>query len=392
MVRVDFNVPLRGRRVGDDTRIRAAMPTIRYLSESGAIVILISYLGRPEGRVVEELRLAPVAKKLNHILEENMEEKPFLGQFFYLTRSIGPVVEAAVKKAKPGDIILLENIRFYREEIEANPHFALLLSRFGNIYVNEAFSVSHRNEASITGVPQMLPSYAGLEFLREIKYLGDLFKNIKHPFVLVLGGVKISDKIGVIRKLGSKADVVLTGGGVANIFLEAAGYKIGKSAAEENQLFRAKTLLEKFGDKIVLPRDVVLSDSTQADIPAKPKIFRAQRRQALLICKKGQAILDIGPKTAKSYIEKIKKAKTIVWSGPLGKFEEAGFSRGTAFVGEAIAEVGLTDAVAIAGGGDTDEAIKKFRMQGFDHVSMGGGAMLKFLEGDNFPGIEALRS
>lgn len=397
IVRVDFNVPIAENRVIDDLRIKAALPTIKYLSSKGAIVILLSHLEYFDGKKEVQAKLAPVARRLHALLEKTPLRsksfpfrKSFTGQvagqankpcrFLYLKRTVGAIVDEALRKAKPGDIILLENVRLNKGEVENDSEFSKKIANLGDYFVNEAFSVSHRNHASISGIPKFLPSFAGLEFIKEIKYLGDLLENYEKPYVLVIGGAKISDKAGVIDNLGEKADFILCGGGVANTILMQKGYKLGKSLVDKKLDKKTKEIVRSYEKKIILPQDVVLSNKKKKVISKKVD----------KICESSQAIMDIGPKSIENYKNIIKTAKTIIWSGPFGKFEESFFGHGTAEIGQAIGSVGLTNSVAIVGGGDTVEAVHKFGLYGFDHISLGGGAMLRFLERDSFPGLEAL--
>jgi phosphoglycerate kinase len=373
LVRCDFNVPLDANlNITDDTRIRAAVPTIQYLLEHGAAVVLCSHLGRPKG-VTEGLRLNPVAKRLSELLGKPVTK---------LDDCIGPAVEAAVAKAKPGDVILLENLRFYAEEEKNNPEFAQKLAKLADVYVNDAFGTAHRAHASTAGVAAYLPAVAGFLLEKEIAFLGEAVQNPKRPFVAILGGAKISDKIGVIANLLSKADTLLIGGGMANTFLKAKGYAMGDSLVEEGSVQLAGELLKKAGAKLVLPVDAVIADAFSAE--AKSKIVAAEGVPA------GWRVLDIGPKTVALFAQKISGAKTVVWNGPMGVFEFAPFAKGTVSVAKALADSGAT---TIIGGGDSVAAVEQAGLAGrITHISTGGGASLEFLEGKELPGIAALNN
>jgi len=371
LVRCDFNVPLDANlHITDDTRIRAAIPTIKYLMEHGAAVVLCSHLGRPKG-VTEGLRLNPVAKRLGELLGKPVKK---------LDDCIGPAVEAAVAASKPGDVLLLENLRFYAEEEKNNPEFAQKLAKLANVYANDAFGTAHRAHASTAGVAAYLPAVAGFLLEKEIKFLGEAVQSPKRPFVAILGGAKISDKIAVIENLLSKADTLLIGGGMANTFLKAKGYQMGDSLVEEGSVQLAGELIKKGGSKLVLPVDVVIADAFAAE--AKSKVVSADGVQA------GWRVLDIGPKTAELFAKKIASAKTVVWNGPMGVFEFPPFAKGTFAVANALAD---SKAMTIIGGGDSVAAVEQSGLaERITHISTGGGASLEFLEGKELPGIAAL--
>jgi len=371
LVRCDFNVPLDANlHITDDTRIRAAIPTIKYLMEHGATVVLCSHLGRPKG-VTEGLRLNPVAKRLGELLGKPVKK---------LDDCIGPAVEAAVAASKPGDVLLLENLRFYAEEEKNNPEFAQKLAKLANVYANDAFGTAHRAHASTAGVAAYLPAVAGFLLEKEIKFLGEAVQSPKRPFVAILGGAKISDKIAVIENLLSKADTLLIGGGMANTFLKAKGYQMGDSLVEEGSVQLAGELIKKGGSKLVLPVDVVIADAFAAE--AKSKVVSADGVQA------GWRVLDIGPKTAELFAKKIASAKTVVWNGPMGVFEFPPFAKGTFAVANALAD---SKATTIIGGGDSVAAVEQSGLaERITHISTGGGASLEFLEGKELPGIAAL--
>ncbi len=375
LVRVDFNVPLEKGRITDDTRIRAALPTITYLLDHGAAVVLMSHLGRPKNKVVEELRLAPVAAHLAELLGRPVKT---------VAAVTGPEAEAAARALKPGDLLMLENTRFDpREEANAES-MARELAKLGDVYVNDAFGAAHRAHASTEGVAHFLPAVSGLLLEREISELGSLLEDPERPFVAIMGGAKISDKITVITSLLRLANSLLIGGGMANTFLLAMGKKIGDSLAEPDAIEEVNKVVffaQGRGREVLLPIDVVIADGM--DENANQRVISVDNDVP-----DGWKILDIGPKTVALFSEEIKAGKTIFWNGPMGYFEAAPFAEGTRGIAQAMAEsTGRT----VIGGGDSVAAVEQMGLADkIGHISTGGGASLELLEGRPLPGVVAL--
>jgi len=371
LVRVDFNVPIENGKVGDDTRIQAALPTIEYLLENGAAVILCSHLGRPKGEFDPQLSLKPVAEYLDSLMDAPVK---------FAEDCIGEKARKAAADLDFGEVLVLENTRFHAGEKKNDPEMAKELASLADVFVNDAFGTAHRAHASNVGVADYLPAAAGFLLEKEIKYLGNAIAEPERPFVAILGGAKVSDKIGVIDNLIKKSDRILIGGGMANTFFKAQGYEMADSLVEEDVLDTAKNLLDIAGGKIVLPVDVVIADDFAAD--ANHKIMDVGDVPA------GWRILDIGPRTVEAFSDIIKRAGTVVWNGPMGVFEFETFAKGTFEVAKAIAE---SDATGIVGGGDSASAIKKSGLDDkITHISTGGGASLEMLEGKTLPGLAAL--
>ena len=375
LIRVDFNIPLDDNlNITDDIRIRAALPTIKYAIDKGARVILMSHLGRPDGKVDEKMRLAPAAKRLQKLLG-----RPVLA----LKECIGDDVKKAVSAMKNGDVVLLENLRFHAEEEKNDANFAKELASLGDVFVNDAFGTAHRAHASTEGVTHYLPSVAGFLMEKEIEYLGNAMDKPKRPFVAILGGAKVKDKIKVIDNLLNKVDALLIGGGMAYTFLKAKGKTIGASKLDKDGYDTARSALDKAAKKnipMLLPIDNIIADKFDAN--ANTKLVGEDIPD-------GWMGLDIGPKTVKLFEDKLKAAKTIVWNGPLGVFEMDKFAKGTERIAKFI--VGLKGVVSVIGGGDTAAAMSKFKVEDkMTHISTGGGASLEYLEGRGLPGIDAL--
>jgi phosphoglycerate kinase len=375
LVRVDFNVPIdENGTILDDLRIRAALPTIRYLRERSAKVILCSHLGRPKGKVNESLRLLPVAGRLSELLEVTVAMAP---------DCVGPEVERAVDSLEGGDVLLLENLRFHPEEEANDPEFVRRLASLADVYVNDAFGTAHRAHASTEGVARLLPAVAGLLMEKEIDYLSRVVSQPERPVGAIIGGAKISDKMAVLRNLLAKADVLVIGGGMANTFLKANGLSVGDSLVEDDQLDAARAVMAEAaerGVRLLLPVDVVVADAFAADARARTEVPDR--------VPDGWRIMDVGPRSTAAYGEALQPCRTVVWNGPLGVAEFPQFARGS----ESLARIlsGLS-AVTIVGGGETAALVREAGLvEKFDHVSTGGGAFLEFLEGRELPGVAAL--
>lgn len=375
LVRVDFNVPMDGDRITDENRILGALPTIRYLLEHNAKVVLCSHMGRPKGEVNPKYSLAPVAKRLSELLKQEVKMAKDV---------IGEDADKVVASLKEGEVCLLENLRFHKEEEKNEENFTKKLASYGDIYVNDAFGTAHRAHASTEGVAHYLPvAVSGFLIEKELKFLGDAVNNPVRPFVAILGGAKVSDKINVIRNLLEKVDVLIIGGGMSYTFTKALGGSIGKSLLEEDKIGLALELIEKAKQKnvkLLLPVDTVIADDFSND--ANRKVVKADA-----IPDDWQG-LDIGPETRALFAEEIKKAKTVVWNGPMGVFEFPAFAEGTKAVAKAMAE---SQATTIVGGGDSAAAVEQLGFADkISHISTGGGASLEFLEGIELPGVKAL--
>jgi phosphoglycerate kinase len=371
LVRVDFNVPLDEDRVADDTRLLASLPTLKYLIENGASAVLCSHLGRPKGKIVPSLSLRPVAKRLSELLGQPVG---FVGD------CIGPEVRTAVEKLQPGEIIVLENTRFHPEERANDPDFAAELASLADLFVNDAFGSAHRAHASTEGVAHNLPAVAGFLMEKELNYLGAALEDPEHPYIAILGGAKISDKIGVVERLLDQADQLLIGGAMANTFFAAAGNNMADSLVEEESLVLAKDLLEKGGRRLLLPIDMVVADAFREDAQVQTVTPDA--------VPDGWRAMDIGPRTIEVFSEALKGAQLVVWNGPMGVFEFDPFAAGTKALAKKVSEC---EGTTIVGGGDSAAAIRQAGlMDQIDHVSTGGGASLELIEGKTLPGVDVL--
>lgn len=375
LIRVDFNVPVKDGKVTDATRILAALPTINYiLQQPGTSLVVMSHFGRPKGKKNPDFSMAPVGKKFEELLGRPVKVAPDV---------IGPEVEKEVKALKAGEVLLLENCRFYPDEEANNPEFAKTLASYGDIYVNDAFGTAHRAHASTEGVAHYLPAYAGFLIEKEVKFMAPLLENPEKPFVAIIGGSKVSSKISVLESLVKTCDTIVIGGGMAYTFLKVQGHKIGKSLVEDDFLETAKSFLEaaaKKGVRVILPCDHVCAASFAED--AQPVFVDGVDIPDDLMG------MDIGPKTTAIIVDALKDAKSVVWNGPMGVFEFAAFAKGTEAVAKALA---ASSATTVVGGGDSVAAVNKFGLADkISHVSTGGGASLEFLEGKELPGIKAL--
>lgn len=378
LLRVDYNVPMsKDGAITDDKRILETLPTIRYLLDKKATIIIVTHMGRPDGKTVESLRLDKIAQRLSALLGKPVNK---------LNSVVGPDVTEAVANAKPGDIIMLENVRFLKEEKNGSEELAKKLAALADVYVDDAFATAHRPDTSVAGVPQFLPSAAGFLLEKEIDVLETITTSAKKPFIAILGGAKVSDKIGLIKNLLTKTDAILIGGGMAFTFLKAMGYAVGFSLVEEDYLKVADEIIEAAkakGTRLLLPVDVIVTNEIKAG--SSHRIVDIEEIPA------DQIGVDIGPETLEAFEAEIAKANTIIWNGPMGVIEIAEFAEGTKSLARLIAA--RSDALTVAGGGETASVIDALNLQkDFKHVSTGGGAFLEYLEGKQLPGIEAIDS
>lgn len=374
LMRVDFNVPMQDGVITDDKRIRAALPSIKHLLEQGGKVILMSHFGRPKGKPEDAFRLDPIAKRLSELLGQSVQKAD---------DCIGPEVTTLANSLKPGEVLLLENVRFYAEEEKNDPQFAKALAALGDVYVNDAFGTAHRAHASTAGVAEYLPAVSGFLMEKELEFLGRAVEEPKRPFVAILGGAKVKDKIAVIEALLNKVDTLIIGGGMAYTFFKAQGYEIGKSLLDAERLEFCQEIMAKAKEKgvnVLLPIDIVVGKEFAAD--TEHKVVPVTGIPA------DWEGLDIGPESTKLFSEAVKNAGTVIWNGPMGVFEFEAFAHGTRGVAQALA---ASSAVTVIGGGDSAAAVEQMGLaDDMTHVSTGGGASLEFLEGKMLPGVAAL--
>jgi phosphoglycerate kinase len=377
LVRVDFNVPIEDGKVKDDSRVRASLPTIKYLLDNGASVVLMSHLGRPKGKVVESARLRPVAQWLSALLKMPV---PITGD------PLGIGTRDAVARLKPGQVLMLENLRFHPQEESNDDEYAKTLASYGDVYVNDAFGTAHRAHASTVGVTKYLPAYAGLLMEREIEALSSLLENVAHPFAAIIGGAKVSGKLGVLDNLMGLCDSFLIGGGMANTFLVAQGYSVGKSLLEKELVEDAKQILEKAQSKgvdVLLPTDVVVAKEVTRG--AEHKIVKVNK------IPNSWSVVDIGPDSTETFLKALEPARTIFWNGPLGVFEVPTFGDGTRAIARQLARLADEGVTVVVGGGDSVAALEEIGLTSkMTHISTGGGASLEFMEGRELPGISVL--
>jgi len=376
-MRADLNVPFAPNTtsISDDSRIKAILPTLRYLRKRGARIVLCSHLGRPGGKVVNELRLNPVAARLEAILGEPIR---------YVEECIGPLVQEAATGLEPGQVLLLENLRFHSEEEENDPDFAQALASLAEVYVNDAFGTAHRAHASVHAITQHLPSVAGLQMERELKMLGEALENPARPLGAVMGGAKVSDKIDVLQSMLRQVDCLFIGGGMAATFFKAQGYEMGRSLVEEERMGLALNILRDAtsqGISVYLPIDLVVSKSFAADAPYQTVLIDGVPKHSY--------VMDIGHATIQAFTQGVQECRTVIWNGPMGVFEFEPFSIGTRAIADTLADLNST--ITVVGGGSTAEAVEEMGLSNsMNHVSMGGGASLEFLEGKILPGVATL--